>query len=137
MMNRNKMRENIMKLIYQADIHNNYVFEFFTDAYELMEDTTPVNDQYFMSVVKKFIEHKTIVDTEISDNLKKWDLDRIGKVELAILRLAVTEMLYVEDIPMKVSINEAVELAKSYADDSAPKYINGVLASVLAKIENV
>ena len=102
-----------------------------------MEDTTPVNDQYFMSVVKRFIEHKTIVDTEISDNLKKWDLDRIGKVELAILRLAVTEMLYVEDIPMKVSINEAVELAKSYADDSAPKYINGVLASVLAKIENV
>jgi len=135
-MTRNKMRENIMKLIYQADIHNNYIFEFFTDAYELMEDTTPVNDQYFMSVVKAFIDYKTVIDTEISENLKKWDLDRIGKIELAILRLAVTEMKYVQDIPMKVSINEAIELAKVFADDNAPKYINGVLASVLSNIEN-
>lgn len=135
-MTRNKMRETIMKLIYQADIHNEYIYDFFTSAYELMENTTPVNDQYFESVVKLFIECKTIVDTEISDNLKKWDLDRIGKVELAIMRLAVTEMMYVEDIPMKVSINEAVELAKTFADDNAPKYINGVLASVLVKIEN-
>jgi len=135
-MTRNKMRETIMKLIYQADIHNEYIFDFFTSAYELMENTTPVNDQYFTSVVKSFIESKTIVDTEISDNLKKWDLDRIGKVELAIMRLAVTEMMYLEDIPMKVSINEAVELAKTFSDDNAPKYINGVLASVLVKIEN-
>lgn len=135
-MTRNKMRENIMKLIYQADIHNEYVFEFFISAYELMENKTAVNDQYFTSVVKSFIDYKTIIDTEISDNLKKWDLDRIGKVELAILRLSVTEMMYVEDIPMKVSINEAVELAKTFADDNAPKYINGVLASILKKIEN-
>lgn len=135
-MTRNKMRENIMKLIYQADIHNNYVFEFFTEAYELMEDTTPVNNQYFMSVIKSFIDFKTVIDTEISDNLKKWDIDRIGKIELAILRLAVTEMHYINDVPMKVSINEAIELAKVFADDNAPKYINGVLASVLANIEN-
>ena len=125
-----------MKLIYQADIHNNYVYEFFTDAYGLMEDTTPVNDQYFTTTVKAFIDYKTLIDKEISDNLKKWDIDRIGKVELSIMRVAVTEMLYVEDIPLKVSINEAIELAKVFADDQAPKYINGVLASILKKIEN-
>lgn len=125
-----------MKLIYQADIHNDYVYEFFTDAYGLMEDTTPVNDQYFNTTVKSFIDYKTLIDKEISDNLKKWDIDRIGKVELAIMRVAVTEMLYVEDIPLKVSINEAIELAKVFADDQAPKYINGVLASILKKIEN-
>lgn len=135
-MTRNKMREIIMKLIYQADIHNEYMYDFFTSAYELMENKTPVNDQYFASVVKSFIECKTIIDKEISENLKKWDIDRIGKVELAIMRLAVTEMMYVEDIPMKVSINEAVEIAKVFADDNAPKYINGVLASVLTRIEN-
>lgn len=136
MMTRNKMRENIMKLMYQADIHNNYMYAFFTDAYEMMEDTTPVNDQYFNTVVKSFIDRKTVIDQEISENLKKWDLDRIGKVELSIMRLAVTEMLYIQDIPLKVSINEAVELAKVFADDNAPKYINGVLASILSKIEN-
>lgn len=134
-MTRNKMRESIMKLMYQADIHNEYIYEFFINAFELMEDTTPVNNQYFTSVVKNFIDFKTIIDQDISENLKKWDIDRLGKVELAILRLAVTEMRYVEDIPLKVSINEAVELAKLFADDNAPKYINGVLASVLTKIE--
>lgn len=135
-MTRNKLRESIMKLIYQADIHNDYVYSFFMDAYALMEDTTPVNDQYFTTTVKAFIDYKTVVDQEISENLKKWDIDRIGKVELAIMRLAVTEMKYVEDIPMKVSINEAIELAKVFADDQAPKYINGVLASILKKVEN-
>lgn len=134
-MTRNKMRESIMKLMYQADIRNEYMFQFFLDAFELMEDTTAVNNQYFTSVVKNFIDYKTLVDQDISENLKKWDIDRLGKVELAILRLAVTEMRYLEDIPMKVSINEAVELAKKFADDQAPKYINGVLAAVLKKIE--
>lgn len=134
-MTRNKMRESIMKLIYQADLHNEFVFEFFTNAFEKMEDITPVNDQYFNDVIKSFIDYKTVVDQDISENLKKWDIDRLGKVELAILRLAVTEMRYVEDVPPKVAINEAVELAKIFADDQAPKYINGVLASVLKKIE--
>lgn len=134
-MTRNKMRESIMKLIYQADLHNEFVFDFFTDAFVKMEDITPVNDQYFNAVVKSFIDYKTVVDQDISENLKKWDIDRLGKIELAIMRLAVTEMRYVEDVPSKVAINEAVEIAKVYADDQAPKYINGVLASVLKKIE--
>lgn len=124
-----------MKLLYQADLHNEFVFEFFTNAFEKMEDITPVNDQYFNDVVKSFIDYKTVVDKDISENLKKWDIDRLGKVELAILRLAVTEIRYVEDVPPKVAINEAVEIAKVFADDQAPKYINGVLASVLKKIE--
>lgn len=134
-MTRNKMRESLMKLLYQADIHNEYMYDFFIEAFEKMEDTTPVNNQYFTTVVKSFLDYKTIIDQDISENLKKWDIDRLGKVELAIMRLAVTEMRYVDDIPHKVSINEAIELAKHFADDSAPKYINGVLASVLTKIE--
>lgn len=135
-MTRNEMRKNIMKLMYQADIHNDYMFDFFVKAFEKKEGTSPVEDSYFTETVKAFIDYKTVVDKEISDNLKKWDLDRIGKVELAIMRLAVTEMLYIDDIPAKVSINEAIELAKSYADDKSPKYINGVLATILKKQEN-
>lgn len=134
-MNRNKLRENVMKLLYQADIHNSFELEFFTKALEKIEDVTPVNSQYFLSIINNFIDYKNVIDKDISTNLKKWDLDRIGKVELAILRVAVTEMLYVDEIPLKVSVNEAVEIAKTFADDNAPKYINGVLASILKKIE--
>ncbi|MBN2796845.1 MAG: transcription antitermination factor NusB [Clostridia bacterium] len=136
-MTRNKMRESLMKLLYQADVRNEYLYDFFVNAYELMEDRTAVNNQYFETVVRSFLDYKTIIDQDISENLKKWDIDRLGKVELSILRLAVTEMRYVDDIPHKVSINEAIELAKQYADDQAPKYINGVLASVLKKIESL
>lgn len=136
-MTRNKMRESLMKLMYQADVRNEYLYDFFTNAYELMEDRTAVNDQYFETVVKSFLDYKTVIDQDISENLKKWDIDRLGKVELSILRLAVTEMRYLDDIPHKVSINEAIELAKQYADDQAPKYINGVLASILKKIESL
>lgn len=134
-MTRNKMRESIMKLLYQADVHQEYLMTFFVDAFEKMENTTPVNNEYFSKVIEHFIDYKTIIDKDIADNLKKWDIERLGKVELAILRLAVTEMLYMDDIPHKVSINEAVEMAKTFADDNAPKYINGVLATVLEKIE--
>lgn len=134
-MTRNKMRESIMKLLYQADIHQNYVMPFFVDAFEKMENTTPVNNEYFTMLIENFIDFKTVIDQDIADNLKNWDLERLGKVDLAILRLAVTEMMYIEDIPYKVSINEAVELAKAFADDNAPNYINGVLASILEKIE--
>jgi len=134
-MNRNKMRESIMKLLYQADIHQDYVLTFFEDAFEKMENTTAKNNEYFTAVIGNFIDYKTIIDQDISKNLKKWNIERLGKIELAILRLAVTEMLYVEEIPHKVSINEAVELAKTFADDNAPKYINGVLASILEKID--
>lgn len=136
-MTRNKMRESLMKLLYQADVRNEYLYDFFVNAYALMEDRTAVNNQYFETVVRSFLDYKTIIDQDISENLKKWDIDRLGKVELSILRLAVTEMRYVDDIPHKVSINEAIELAKQYADDQAPKYINGVLASVLKKIESL
>lgn len=136
-MTRNKMRENIMKLLYQADVHQEYLMTFFIEAYNKMSDTTLTNDAYFKDVLENFIDYKTIIDKDISDHLKKWHIDRLGKVELAILRLAITEMYYIEDIPHKVSINEAVELAKTFADDSAPKYINGVLASILEKIEKI
>lgn len=135
-MNRNKMRENLMVMVYQADIHNNYEFEFFAKVYERIENTTDENTVFFKEVIGAFIDFKTVVDQTISENLKKWELGRIGKVELAILRISTTEMLYIKNIPLKVSVNEAVELAKKFADDNAPNYINGVLASIMSKIEN-
>lgn len=63
--------------------------------------------------------------------MKDWTMERISKVNLSILRLAMCEILFMEDIPFQVSINEAVELAKKFGDDDSPSFINGVLASAL------
>jgi len=70
------------------------------------------------------------LDEEITKRLKKWKLNRISRVSHALLRLALCEMLFFDDIPMGASINEAVELAKRYGDEDAPRFINGVLGAV-------
>ena len=71
------------------------------------------------------------IDEIIDKNADKWKSDRMGKVELAVLRLAVYEILFDEDIPGKVAIDEAVELAKKYGQDSSGSFVNGVLAKVI------
>ncbi|EPZ60141.1 transcription antitermination factor NusB [[Clostridium] sordellii ATCC 9714] len=85
-------------------------------------------------MVKNFELNKSTIDELISKYAKNWTINRMAKVDLAILRLAVCEILYVPNIPTKVSINEAIELAKLYCDDKSPKFINGILGSVVNEI---
>ena len=93
-----------------------------------------------INVDYEYIKNKALLVCELSDELDEkinsvsegWPVDRIGKAELAIMRLAVYEMLYDDDIPVNVAINEAVELAKSYgSDDNAASFVNGVLAKLV------
>ncbi|MDE5872417.1 MAG: transcription antitermination factor NusB, partial [Lachnospiraceae bacterium] len=79
---------------------------------------------------KKIIDCVGELDKTISEVSSKWNIERIGKAELAILRLAVYEMKYDEDVPFRVAINEAVELAKIYCNDDAKSFVNALLAKV-------
>ena len=81
--------------------------------------------------VEKILPLIPEIDEIIGKHSDKWSVDRMGKVELSVLRLAVYELLYDDSIPDKVAINEAVELAKKYGQDNAGKYVNGVLAGVI------
>ncbi|MBQ6393334.1 MAG: transcription antitermination factor NusB, partial [Eubacterium sp.] len=76
------------------------------------------------------LDDLTSIDEKIREICQGWRLSRLGKTELAILRLAVYEILYDEDIPTGVAINEAVEIAKIYCSEEAPRFINGVLAKL-------
>ena len=71
------------------------------------------------------------IDERISKCSKGWKLDRIAKAELAILRLAVYEAVYDEDVPVGVAVNEAVELAKEYGNDNGPSFVNGILGNIV------
>ncbi len=88
-----------------------------------------------MITVKKLItgvlEHLSEIDQAISDKLEKWSFNRIATVEKTVLRIAVYEMLYVDDVPREVTINEAVELAKRFNEDQSGKFINGVLSKFM------
>ena len=92
---------------------------------------TPEQNEYINEIVKKFEENAIYIDSVISKyNKDGWKIDRIDRVDLSILRLALIEIFYMEDMPFKVTANEAVELAKKYSAEKSPSYINGVLASV-------
>ena len=98
------------------------------------EEISAEDRKYIEQVTKGIAEKLEELDERIKPYLKGWTMDRIGKTDLAILRLAVYEIFYRDDIPYKVSINEAVELAKVFCDESSPAFINGVLAGVIGSL---
>lgn len=85
---------------------------------------------FFEGLLRGTWERREEIDQRISDNLENWSLDRVGQVERAILRLGSYELLYREDIPKKVSLNEMVELSKSFCDQKSKDFVNGVLDAI-------
>lgn len=129
-MSRKLARESVMQGLYQMAIHKEYEKEMMVKLAE--NNHKSVKDiEYINKLTEKFIENKEAVDEEIARCLKEgWTLDRIAIVDLAILRLAVTELLYMEDIPMKVAINEAIEIGKRFGTENSGKFISGVLGTI-------
>jgi N utilization substance protein B len=85
---------------------------------------------YSIKLVKTFVENKKNIDEQIKEFLKGWDVERLLKIDRDILRISITELLYFEDIPDSVSIDEAVELAKKYGTEESSSFINGILRQV-------
>ncbi len=128
-MGRKDARTVAMQCMYQMDMHDKYTQQQLVRCI----DNAKLNksDSKFASDIgNAFISNKTDVDAAIQRHLKDdWKLDRISKIELAILRLSITEMLYIDDVPESVSINEAVELSKRFSDDGSSSFVNGLLGS--------
>ncbi len=120
-------RQEAFNLVFERMFRDDSIEDVFEDAENARD--TKVSD-YTKKIVLGVEENMGEIDALIENNLKGWKKNRISKVSLTILRIAVYEMLYVKDVPMSVSINEAVELAKNYAtkDDSA--FVNGILGTV-------
>jgi len=100
------------------------------DGDQLGSRPTGRNDEYANRVIWGTLENQAQLDSIIEKFLKGWELDRLSKVDLALMRLAIYEMLREPDVPSGVAINEAVELAKAYGTDESPAFINGVLGNV-------
>ena len=121
-----------MKVLF--DMHMNDDFDLNRMKYHLEEgNINEKQNEYIYSVLTKAIDNIANIDKIIEDYSRGWKLNRIANVDLAILRLALSEILYIEDIPYKVSINEAVELSKIYSSDESPPFINGILDNYIKK----
>ena len=131
-MNRTLMRENAFKLIYSLEIQK---VEDIQDQIELYFESNNIKDQeaknYIEDAITGIEKHQEEILKDIEMNLKDdWKLSRISKMDLSILKLSIYEIKF-SDVPYKVSINEAVELAKKYGEDKSKNFVNGVLASIV------
>lgn len=131
-MNRSAIREQAFKLIYSLEIQKQSSLD---EAIELFLDSNEITDKVAIEYIKDALygieEHKEDIIANIEKNLKKeWKIERISKIDFAILKLAIYEIKY-KDIPFKVVINEAVELAKKYGEDTSKNFVNGILASIV------
>ncbi len=128
-MSRKRARIGAMQALFSMDVND----DFSTDKLDLfMENHEFQGDEvdYIKRTVPDILDKLDLVDETIEKNLKGWTMARLAKVDRQILRVAVYEFLYKDDIPEEVSINEAVEIARLYSSDEAPKFINGILGTI-------
>lgn len=126
-MTRKQAREEAFILVFEKEFNNNGIEDILEAAAEVRD---LVSDDYINTVFKGVYEHLEELDSLISENLVGWSIGRISKTALCIMRLAIFEMKYLEDIPVSVSINEAVELCKKYAAENDASFVNGILSTV-------
>lgn len=127
-MGRRKARESSMKLLYQLELNKSFdeeIVEGFFDNENFTED----ENKYINDSLKKIKENLDVIDCNIEKHIEGWKKDRLSKVDLAILRIAIYEITYRDDIPTEVSINESIEISKKFSSDESSKFINGVLGS--------
>lgn len=131
-MTRREIREQVFKMLFRVEFYNQ---EEMSEQIALCEDDAcswkEKDKTYIFEKVEKISEKLEEIDAKINEVSEGWKTGRMGKVGLTLIRLAVYEMLYEEDVPAKVAINEAVELAKQYGTDNSPSFVNGVLAKLV------
>ncbi|MDF2503327.1 transcription antitermination factor NusB [Clostridium sp.] len=130
-MNRRKSREIAMKLLFEISINTNDVSETIENYKENNENFDDVDFAYVENILDGVAKNNEFLNKTIEGNLTNWKLSRISKVNMSILKIAVYEICFQEDIPSKVSANEAVNLAKKYSDDKSPSFINGVIGNII------
>ena len=124
---RTEAREKIMIILYQIDLYKKENMEYNVD--DVIKENLEIDNKYVHDIVYGVLDNQEKIDSIINKYMEKWTLDRLGKTDASILRLATYEMLYY-DTPELVVLNEAIELAKKYSDDKVVALINAVLDKI-------
>lgn len=126
-MTREEIRENTMQIIFQMDVAGEFDYEMLLP---IEENRKTISKKQAINTLEAIRNNIDNIDKTIENNIDNWTIDRIGKTDLAILRNAVAEILYLNEMPVAVSINEAVNLAKKYGDDKSYAFVNSVLSKI-------
>lgn len=129
-MRRTKARELFMQLLFQMEVQNDYSNEI-KDRFinENMKNSDQLD--YFNQLYNSVTNNLLIIDSCLEDCSENWKINRIARVDLAVLRLSIAEILYLDEVPDSASINEAVDLVKKFSGEDSGKFINGILGKVI------
>lgn len=134
---RREIREKALQSLFQLSANEDLVKEtamqnaLLNDQEETEEMEVPTIPAYLTQLVSGVIEQQNEIDAKIEKHLKNWSINRLAKTDLLVMRIAVYEMLFVEDVPSRVALNEALEIIKRYGDEKSRKFINGVLSNMV------
>lgn len=129
-MGRRELREQIFLLLFRVEFNTPeempaQIRMFFEDGEKVYSEK---DEEYITSKYEKIVEKLPLLDEQLKEKSEGWDIKRIGKVELTVMRLALYEMQHDDDVPVSVAINEAVELAKKFGQDNSGGFVNAILA---------
>ena len=129
-MRRSKVREHIFKMLFSIGFDAADADEQIELYLEQVEEASEEERGYMRKKVKDIVAHEEEIDAMINEHTTGWKTGRMNKVDLSVLRLAVYEMKWDDEVPVKVAINEAVELEKNFSGDEGPAFVNGVLGKL-------
>lgn len=135
-MGRKQAREGTMQVLFQMSLNNDYsdkALESYLDNFAFGELET----EYIVDAIEKVVKNLEFIDSAIETNIQGWEINRLARVDLSILRIAIYEILYREDIPIQVSINEAIEISKKYSTEDSFRFVNGVLGGFVRSLDKV
>lgn len=128
-MKRSKARELLMQMLFEMDIQNDFSID--KKSKFMQNNGMEEAGDYFDGVCRSVLEHQEEIDAIINRYGKKWSISTMGKVDVAVLRLAVAELFFSKTAPDSVVINEAIELGKKFGGENSGKFINGILGSMV------
>jgi len=134
MTNRRQARECALEVLYRLDLVGDEPEHTIAEIL-LRKNPSEEAETYLRRLVDAALGNQNEIDVTLRKHLTRWRLERLTVLDRAILRLAAAEILYFDDVPPKVSINEAVEVAKKYGDDEAGKFVNGVLDGIFQETD--
>ncbi len=133
-MKRRSVREKVMQTLYALEISREPVEQVVTQTLQGFEDDATGRD-FAHRLITETVRHSADIDEAIKERVDNWDFKRIAVLDRVILRMAICELTHFNDIPPKVSVNEAIELAKKYSTEKSGKFVNGVLDALLSDMK--
>lgn len=131
---RRTLREKVLQILYAYEMNGEGLSVIMEGIIADLEDD--IDKEFCRALVSRTIIHRDILDEQIGERVDNWELNRIAIIDKLLLRMGICELLYFPEIPPKVSINEVIEIAKSFSTQNSGKFINGILDTVLNKLKD-